>query len=621
MSTRNILFLLLLLLLPFHLSAGNTDSIVSLKKNNTTRVFTVNQFEFLDSSRYIDNTLYNFQNYLGRAHLGNNGLAFNSLHFQPMPAAIGFNYFKNNFENYFYTSKKLKFYNTRTPYTDLFYVIGNKREQLFKMTFSYNIKKNWNVSVDFSRIRSEGFYQRQSTNNNFIAVSSNFRSGNNRYWFLAGVFYNNVKNNENGGIADDSVFENAGVIDKKLIDINLTSAKRKTINRSIYFKQYLNFGRRSADTASHNMITPESRLILTSVFDDNILVYEDGNPLSGFYTDIYYDSTKTFDSTYSFKIENELAWKRTDNKKRRGLKDMLGVGVNVKHQLINVRQYEIDTALNNIIAGAEFYNTYSNHKLWWNIGAKYTLEGYNAEDYSASATIKKEVIDSLSSLSLKIESRQQAPDFIYHRFSSNHFKWNNSFEKIQESGATINLSISKYDMDIGVDFRGYTNVLYFDTNAIAKQYKGSIGILSATFKKDFTFHNWHFNNHIRYQLAPDSIVIRIPEFVSEHSLYYENEVLKGAMRLQIGASVFYTSEYYANAYMPATAQFYLQDNKRYGGYPFIDFFINAQIKTVRIFIKIDHLNSGWMENRSMLTANYPMNDRAFKLGVSWRFFN
>jgi len=515
--------------------------------------------------------LYNFQNYLNRTHLGNNGLAFNSLHFQPTPRETGFNYFINNFENYFYTFKNLRFYNTRTPYTDLFYVMGNKREQLFRMTFSYNIKKNWNVTVDFSRTRSEGFYQRQSTNNNFIAVSSNYKSNNNRYYFITGIFYNNIKNNENGGIVNDSSLENAGV-DKKLVDINLASAKRKTVNRNIYFKQYLNFGRRINDTASNSMIIPGSRLILTSMFDDNVLKYEDEDPLSGFYSDIYYDSTKTFDSTYTFKIENELAWKRVDNKKHRGFKDMVGVGFNVKHQFINVQQREIDTTLNNIIAGAEFYNTYSSHKFWWHIEGKYVLEGYNADDYNTSAIIKKGMVDGLSSLALKVETRQQTPDFIYHRYSSNHFKWNNSFEKMQERGASINFFLNKYALSIGADYREYSNILYFDNYAIAKQYKGSVAVLSAVLKKDFTFYNWHFNNHIRYQYVPDSTVIHLPQIISEHSLYYENDVLKGAMRLQIGASVFYTSEYYANAYMPATAQFYLQDDKKYGGYPFIDFF-------------------------------------------------
>jgi hypothetical protein len=98
-------------------------------------------------------------------------------------------------------------------------------------------------------------------------------------------------------------------------------------------------------------------------------------------------------------------------------------------------------------------------------------------------------------------------------------------------------------------------------------------------------------------------------------------VLKNAARIQVGVSMFYTSAYFANAYMPATAQFYLQDEKKYGNYPFIDFFFNAQVKNVRIFFKVDHLNSGMMGDTYIQTPGNPMNGRAFKIGFSWRFFD
>jgi outer membrane receptor protein involved in Fe transport len=116
-------------------------------------------------------------------------------------------------------------------------------------------------------------------------------------------------------------------------------------------------------------------------------------------------------------------------------------------------------------------------------------------------------------------------------------------------------------------------------------------------------------------------VIRLPEFILEHSLYYENDLLNKAMRLQIGASVYYISSYYADAYMPVTGQFFLQSEKKYGNYPFIDFFVAAKIKTVRIFVKVDHLNSGWDKNNYILTPNYPYPGRTFKLGVSWKFYD
>lgn len=610
-SLRKIFFTLLFI--PKFLFSGNNDSLTTLKKTSSTLFYHSTQFEFTDSVNYFDNSLNNFQNYLDRGHLGNSGLPYNNLFSPAITSKPEFNYSKNNYSNYFSSPQNIKFFNTRTPFTDLFYVIGSKKEQIFKMTFSYNVKKNWNVTADFHRIRSDGFYPRQNTNDNFLIVSSNFKSNNNRYYFLASIIYNNMKNAENGGMLDDSVVSSTGV--------NLSSAKRSILNQSIFFKQYFNFGKRSTDTSKFNSIIPESRLILTSMIENNILKYEDADPLSGYYSTIYFDSTKTYDSTINYKIENELAWKRLNNNKYRGFKDIFGAAFSLKHQFVTVRQNEIDTAFNNIITGAEFYNTYSKNNFWWNISGNYCLNGYNKNNYYTSATLKKAIQDSLNILTLKAETNSQRPDFIYNHYSSNHFKWNNNFLQTQESRLGFSFSAIKYHFSLGANFTNYSNVLYYDYSAVAKQHKGTISAMSAFLKKNFILYNWHLNNKMIYQYMPGLTAIRLPEYVLEHSLYYSTGMFKAVMNIQIGVSLFYTSAYYANAYMPATAQFYLQNEKKQGNYPFIDFFLNAQIKSVRIFFKIDHLNSGWSGDNYAFTPNYPMNTRSFKLGISWRFYD
>ncbi len=222
---------------------------------------------------------------------------------------------------------------------------------------------------------------------------------------------------------------------------------------------------------------------------------------------------------------------------------------------------------------------------------------------------------------LKAETNSQSPDFIYNQYSSNHFKWNNNFSESQTSRIGINFSAIKYHFALGANVTNYTNLLFYDFSARATQYKVPVMIMSVVLKKDLSLFNWHLNNKITYQYVPGTTAIRLPEYVLEHSLYYASPMFNGAMNMQIGASLFYSSAYYANAYMPATAQFYLQNEKKIGNYPFIDLFFNAQIKSVRIFFKIDHLNSGWSGTNYAFTPNYPINTRAFKLGISWRFFD
>lgn len=618
-------FLYALLLCPLLLNAGNGDTAKFFRGNGITRYFNASGFESSDSATAINNSLTDFQNYLYHNNLGNVGLPLADLIYTPSQSqyGIGFNYWKNNYRNYYFTPENIKYYNTRSPFSDLFYATGGKKEGVFKMTFAYNVRKNWNISVNFSRIRSEGAYKQQKTLDNYIAVATNFKSKNNRYWLLAGIFFNSNKNAENGGIKLDSEFVNGAAIDRKLININLTNAKRSVVGKGITLKQYLNFGGKSNDTASLGQIIPSSRLVLTSSFMDEQLKYEDNALTDGFYNNYYYrsDSSRTFDTTYTYKLANELEWKRVDNGKHRGLQDMLRISISIKDEIAKVKQREIDTTLNNIIAGAALYNTYSNNKLWWRISGKYVITGYNNNDYNLDAVIKKKLADSLLSVTLSGNMQASTPDFIYNRYLSNNFIWNNTFDKTKTWNINADAEMKRYKFNIGASFNVYSNVVYFDNYSTPREFKGDIPLLKAYIKKDFKLLNWHLNNSIIYQYVPDSMVIRVPSFILNHSLFYENDLFKGALHLQIGASVNYSSAYFADAYMPATGEFYLQSEKKYGNYPFIDVFLNARIKTVRVFIKVDHANSGLMGNNYMITPHYPMNDRLFKFGISWRFWD
>ena len=120
----------------------NSDTLTFQKNKNSTIFYESPSFGNLDSINYIDLTLDNFQKIPNRNYLGNAGSAdvglFNDYSF----SQLGFNYSKNYFENYFYTKQNLKFFQTLTPYTDLFYLAGSKREQQFKMTFSITLLAN-----------------------------------------------------------------------------------------------------------------------------------------------------------------------------------------------------------------------------------------------------------------------------------------------------------------------------------------------------------------------------------------------------------------------------------------------------------------------------------------------
>jgi hypothetical protein len=140
-------------------------------------------------------------------------------------------------------------------------------------------------------------------------------------------------------------------------------------------------------------------------------------------------------------------------------------------------------------------------------------------------------------------------------------------------------------------------------------------------QKDLKLGHIHFNNTINYQTTQNTDIIRLPQYYTFHQLYYEGKLFKKALWLQFGVQARYVSAFKANAFMPATDQFYLQDQKEYGNYVFVDVFLNAQIDRFRFFLLASHINQGLSGANYMLCPTYAMPDRSLKAGLCWMFFD
>ena len=75
-----------------------------------------------------------------------------------------------------------------------------------------------------------------------------------------------------------------------------------------------------------------------------------------------------------------------------------------------------------------------------------------------------------------------------------------------------------------------------------------------------------------------------------------------------------------NDYSPLLAEFYVQNEKKYGGFKRFDFFINAKIRQTRIFLKAEHFNAPFTGYNYYAAPNYPYRDFVIRFGVVWNFF-
>jgi hypothetical protein len=92
--------------------------------------------------------------------------------------------------------------------------------------------------------------------------------------------------------------------------------------------------------------------------------------------------------------------------------------------------------------------------------------------------------------------------------------------------------------------------------------------------------------------------------------------------MQVGVDGRFNTAYYAPSYNPALSVFYNQRDIEIGNYPYLDAYVTAKWKRMRIFLKYQHLNKGLFGNGQYFTvAGYPQNPGMFKLGISWGFYD
>jgi len=185
---RIITIIFLYFLFEGFISLAQNDSI----NDQNAKVFTTINFLNSDSLYTVDNSLDNFQNYYSREAIGGIGLPVNNKIVIDRDQNLNFKYYKNNSANYFYHPNAVVFYKTHSPFSDLFYVVGSKREQLFRGIFSYNPLDRLNIALKFSRLRSDGFFLRQNLIHNNLALTSNYLSKNSKYGFLIFAAYNDI---------------------------------------------------------------------------------------------------------------------------------------------------------------------------------------------------------------------------------------------------------------------------------------------------------------------------------------------------------------------------------------------------------------------------------------------
>jgi len=308
--------------------ADNADSTAILIDSNAVFYFYNNNDSILPVYYHTDTILSGSQDYnplnqagLFNSNLGNIGLAHQNLFFNPNKnTELDFGI--NTFNGFLYSNNKIKYYKSLSPYTNLRYVMGDKKEQYLHVIHSHSFGEGLSFAIDFKFIHSPGAYERQFSDDKNFVFTTQYKTKNKRYGIIANYIHNKILVNENGGIVADSLFEQNTENDRSLISVNLSGAENLIQNSSIFFDQYFYLSKADkiaiADTTQDSLIVEQAikkrfklgRISHSFSWSRNNYRYTDINPINTYYQnfDSIIDSTQTFDSTYYLKVENQITW-------------------------------------------------------------------------------------------------------------------------------------------------------------------------------------------------------------------------------------------------------------------------------------------------------------------------
>jgi hypothetical protein len=562
-----------------------------------------------DDTLALDFHLYNpaFLQDLPHIYLGNLGQAMRPIVFD-YEAVLGYYPGFDAFDNYWFSEDDLKYYRTRTPFTSLGYAFGQGNENLIKITHSQNINSRINLAVDYLRPVSQGQSQRQKAATHNMAATGWFQTKGWRYEALAGFIFNQTKNEENGGWSDPEALENDIYKNKReLVPIFLSNALNTWSQRNVRLQQHFYLG---GKTDSTNTNDKSKGFLHIMEYDNRRFKYTDDGDVSAFYTNAFIDSTRTDDRTSHWMLSNTFAWEQ---------------------QLPRLRYRA------GVLYGGGKYFSQLNHQSLYDARIFAEVTGYTGSDSSAisyEADIEADYLGDLiirglvslpvkdkwaleAALSAAMISSTDRDDFYF----SNHFAWDNDFKKTTSIQASAVVKFLPWDLALTAESHTLSRYIYFNTINQPEQIDHTMQVVvgGAQLEKKWRHIGW--KGYAWLQWSSDDAV-QLPFFVTRQSIFYKGGFIKGLVKANLGFDVWYHTPYFADAWNPATATFHRQDAEKSKTYPTLDVFFDIQIKRARLFFVMQHVNQGLFKpNGYYLAPGYAAQDRAFKMGVSWQFYD
>jgi hypothetical protein len=362
------------------------------------------------------------------------------------------------------------------------------------------------------------------------------------------------------------------------------------------------------------------KLVYSFQYNRQVQNYIDYTPHSGFYQNIFLDSTLTYDSITVTRIVNELSWSnpsfRPDKKFR-----LLQIEAHIKQQYVEVKDITMRNFFIQYIPSAAIsFHPFSS--LFLTAQGEYVFGDYNEGDMSLrvklSQTLGNPAGKNGGTISLNGNYAIQKPGWFYEHYMANNFRWDTAWQKQNLVSGCFDYTFRNI-LSTGISISRIDHFAYLDSAIRPSQYNKEFGYIYSYLNGNVELWRFRFVGQFAYQTIQGTTVLRLPAFSGNLTIYFTQPLFHGAAVVQPGLSFNYNTPYYADNYMPALRSYFLQDKKEVGNYLYMDFFVNIKIQRARFFVKYSHFNASFMGRSYYTVPSYPMQDAAFHFGIAWRF--
>jgi len=642
------------LLLPGLISLAHTPA-DTIKSRSAVTWYTEDQLQspFDATPNIIDTTITGFQHYdfahnaaFFFANKGNVGHATRFLQYNPI---LGHDFPLDGgslFRGYRFEHSKLRFYRPKHVFTDLYYVTGAEREQLFYGMHNQKFHDTFFGGFKYQIVNSPGVYNRSAASTSNIYLTADFQLPNKRYQALGSFISNRFANQESGGLENYLNFEQDQNRDIVFLPSAELRHRETTVNLNHFYLTGFYIGGGNDDTLSERRFINLGRLNHEFSYRRQSLVFDDSTAPVPFFESDPINQTATFDSTRVTILENLVSWSNFPLTSGRGTFPF-NFKLYLKHRFVDIRQpllkhrfVDIRQPLyletepledgsdqylmqqdnfSQVVQGVELESDQTRF-LSGRAFAHLTLGGYNDEDLGIGSMVNIGRPNQKHRIFLSAGFYQQEAPYFFSRFFGNYVSWENDFEKQQIGHARLEYS-SKW-LSLEGNYYLLSNMVYFGPEALPLQNTSTFGIASAAIGLRAGIGPFQTRHKILYQFTGSENFEQFPELVSYHTVFFDFSMFKKAMDLNVGVDLYYNASYYPMAYMPVVRQFYAQNAYERDHVFLADVFATIKVQRTRFFLKAQNIGS-LLPNAPVLYSIpfYPLPGMAIKFGLSWMFFD